>query len=419
MPLTDELLVRAGSIGAVSAAREAAQRAGISELYLVGGAVRDLFLGADPVDIDLAIDGDPQALAGALAFADGVRAAHGATAQDAATADRPAGQETRFGTTTVHRDGVRYDIARTRTERYAHPGALPEVAPAGIEQDLLRRDFTVNAIAFGLLGEHAGEVLAAPGAHDDLTAQRLAVLHDASFADDPTRLLRLARYSGRLGFEIAPHTRNLAELAIGSGALETVSGTRIGNELRLIAAEPDSIAAFTAANELGLPWTLDADLVRRALDALPADGRPDLLVLAVVFSQIKSHDLASELDHLGFTAADRDVILEAAQHADSLAQRLSQADSRAKIARAVGTAGIETVALASARGERDQALLWLRELRHLRLQITGADLISSSVPEGPRVGIALAAAREALIDGHAPDRESQLAIALQAAKIAR
>jgi len=392
-PFTEDLSARAESLGAVAAAREAARRAGIGELYLIGGAVRDLFRGAEPVDIDLAIDGDPQALAGALTST---------------------GAQTRFGTVTAHHGGVRYDIARTRTEHYAHPGALPEVAPAPIEQDLLRRDFAVNAIALGLLGDHAGEVLAAPGALDDLTAQRLSVLHDASFDDDPTRLLRLARYSARLRFEIAPHTRALAERAISRGALETISGSRLGNELRLLASEPDPIAAFTEVEELALPWALDPDLTRRALHALPSDGRRDLLVLAAVFAH--RPDLASELDRLGFTAADREAILEAATQASSLAQGLTNARSRSEIARAVGTAGIEAVALASARGDPDQALLWLTELRHLRLEITGTDLIGKGLQQGPAVGQALAAAHEALLDGRAPDREAQLAIALEAAQ---
>jgi tRNA nucleotidyltransferase (CCA-adding enzyme) len=407
MPFTEDLAARAAGIDTVTAAREAAQRAGIAELYLVGGAVRDLARGAEPVDIDLAVNGDPQALAALLTTRDG------GTARDGSTAERPVAGETRFGTVTTYHDGVRYDIARTRTERYSRPGALPEVAPAAIELDLLRRDFTVNAIALGLVGDRAGEVLAAPGAHDDLTAERLAVLHDTSFEDDPTRLLRLVRYNARLGFAIAPHTRALAKSATASGALDTVSGIRVGNELRLLAAEPAPIAAFVAAADLGMPWWLDPDLTSRALRALPPDGRRDILVLAAVF--VASPGLASELDRLGFTAADRDTILEASTESSNLAQRLSNASSRSEIARAVGTAGIETVALASARGEPEQALLWLRELRHLRLEITGADLISMGIPQGRAVGEALAAAQSAMIDGHAPDRESQLAIALKAA----
>ncbi|MGA8333808.1 MAG: hypothetical protein WB761_03625, partial [Solirubrobacteraceae bacterium] len=172
--------------------------------YLVGGAVRDLLLGGTPFDLDLVVDGDTAPLAAALGGE--VR------------------EHDRFGTATVVLDGFTYDIARARRETYDHPGALPDVEPAPLAEDLRRRDFTVNAIAIPLAGERAGELTAVPGALEDLEARRLRGLHDGSFIDDPTRLFRLVRYASRLGFEIEPHTRALAEGAIAAGAPDTVSG---------------------------------------------------------------------------------------------------------------------------------------------------------------------------------------------------
>jgi len=359
------------------------------DVYLVGGSVRDLLLGREFVDIDLAVDGD----AGSLAAAIGA----------------PLGAETRFGTVSVELGGYRYDIARTRSESYEHPGALPIVEDAGIDADLLRRDFTVNALALGLAGARTGELLMAPGSLDDLRTGRLAILHDRSFIDDPTRLLRLARYAARLGFEPAAQTRELAAAAIADGALETISGNRVGNELRLLANEADPVAAFEMAAELGLPWGIDREAARRALAVLPADGRADLLVLACVLSP-------EQLEGLGFNAGDRDAISEGAAKAGELARRLAEAGSRSEIVRAVGTSGTETVALAFSHGAAPQALTWLRELRHLRLAITGDDLIANGLEEGPQLGLALQAARDAMLDGQAPDRESQLAAALKPAE---
>lgn len=393
-----ELFERACALEAISAILGDAADLG-SEVYLVGGTVRDLLLGRPFLDVDLAVDGDALRLAAAIGAPDGT--------------------ESRFGTLRVSAGAHRYDLARTRSERYAHPGALPEVRPARIDADLSRRDFTVNAIALGLSGPRAGELLAVPGALADLDAGRLAVLHDRSFRDDPTRLLRLARYAARLGFAVAPRTAELAAQAITGGALDTVSGTRIGNELRLLAGEPDPVAAFAAAAELGLPWRLDRDLARRALELLPEDGRADLLVLACVFGT--GHDpgqrdgLPAELDRLGFPAGDRDTIAQAAAGARDLARRLQPTTSNAQIARAVGAAALETVTLAACHGAPSQAATWLRDLRHRRLQITGDDLIGNGVPEGPELGAALARARDALMDGAAVDRDAQLAVALRPA----
>jgi tRNA nucleotidyltransferase (CCA-adding enzyme) len=366
------------------------------DVYLVGGTVRDLILGRPFIDVDLAVDGDPLALADAIGSAERL--------------------ETKFGTVSVQRDGYRYDLARTRTERYEHPGALPVVAPAGIDDDLGRRDFTVNAIALGIAGSRTGELLASPSALEDLRAGQLAVLHDRSFLDDPTRLFRLARYAARLGFEPAPHTRELANKALRDDVLATISGTRTGNELRLLATEPDPVAAFEAVAELGLPWGIDAVLARNTLAVLPDDGRADLLVLACVFGPQPIEQLTAELDRLAFTAADRDKIVQGATHAAELARRLTGARTAAEIVRTVGASGIETVALAFGHGSPSQAPMWLRDLRHLSVQITGEDLIRHGIPEGPAIGRALLAATDALMDGTAPDRESQLRVALEAAE---
>ena len=175
-------------------------------VYLVGGAVRDLLRGGRPLDLDLVVDGDPVALTGQLGG-------------DARIHDR-------FGTSTVKLDGFTFDIARARAETYARPGALPEVAPAGLEQDLRRRDFTVNAIAIALGQPKPGELHAPPGALDDLEGRLLRVLHDRSFEDDPTRMLRLARYASRLGFSAESHTRDLLEAAAAAATRWTRSAGR-------------------------------------------------------------------------------------------------------------------------------------------------------------------------------------------------
>jgi tRNA nucleotidyltransferase (CCA-adding enzyme) len=392
----DQLPVRASEAAPIA---EIAQFVGASaaDVYVVGGAVRDLILGRPFADVDLAVDGDPAKLAAAIGT--------------------PSAGETRFGTLSVERNGFRYDLARTRSERYPRPGALPAVEPAGIDADLARRDFTANAIALALSGPRTGELLSAPEALADIEARQLAVLHDASFIDDPTRLLRLARYAARLGFEPAPHTRDLAAAAIAGDALATISGTRVGNELRLLATEPDPVAAFDAVAALGLPWTIDAPLARAALAVLPEDGRRDRLVLACVLNSAKppNEQLVAELERLGFTASDRDVIAETTA-APELARRLVGSDRGSQIAQAVGTSGIETVALASSQGAPSQSLTWLRDLRHRTLEITGDDLIQHGLSQGPEIGEALTAARSALMDGTATNRESQLRVALESAE---
>jgi tRNA nucleotidyltransferase (CCA-adding enzyme) len=371
-------------------------------VHLVGGAVRDLLLGDRPLDLDLVVEGDAAATASRIGDE---RVVHD-----------------RFGTATVTLDGFSYDIAPARSESYPHPGALPEVEPAAIDEDLLRRDFTVNAIAVALGGEDAGTVRSAPNALEDLDARLLRVLHDRSFIDDPTRLLRLARYGSRLRFEIEPATLALARGALGGEALRTVSGPRIGAELRLLAREPDPVAALATLHELEIDRRIhprlgmtDERLARRAMQLLPADGRPDRLAIAIAARAVPAPELRRLLDRLAFEAADRDAIAAAASGSEQLARRLSAAGRASEIAGAVDGAGPESVALAGALGAEEPARQWLERLRDVRLEIDGRDLLAAGVPEGPAVGRGLAAARAAKLDGEVAGREAELAAALRGA----
>lgn len=372
-------------------------------IHLVGGAVRDLLLGLEVGDLDLVAEGDVASLAARLG---GRYQAH-----------------ERFGTGTVTLNGHSYDLATARRETYAHPGALPDVSPATLREDLLRRDFTVNSIAITLGGPREGELTPAPNALDDLDAGRLRVLHDGSFLDDPTRLLRLARYASRLGFEVESGTLALVRAALAGGALETISGARIGAELRLLAREPDPVAAFAALHELGIDRAIhprfgiaDAVLARRALALLAPDGRRDVLVLALATGEVPENELAPLLDELAFAADSRDGIAVAATGAEAAARALAAATRPSEIAAALARGSVELAALAGALGPEERAREWLERLRHVRLEIDGDDLIAAGAPEGPAVGRGLRAALVAKLDGHVDGRDAELAEALRAAR---
>ena len=357
--------------------------------YVVGGAVRDLLLGRTPRELDVVVEGEVDELAAALG---GSVVAHD-----------------RFGTATVTVEDGTYDLAQARAEAYPSPGELPEVRPAPLREDLLRRDVTVNAIALA----PDGELIAVDGAIEDLQEGVLRVLHDASFRDDPTRLWRLARYAARLDFTVEPHTAELARVAVRSGALATVSGARIGNEVRLALREPDPHGVLRAAAALDLLPAGMADpgpLAARAAALMPPEGRPELLVLAAWACDMGPADLRAWLDDLAFPAADRAVTLAAA----SAPHRLTFPDRPSELAYAMRGEPVEAVALAGAAGDARSARRWLEDLRGVTLDIDGDDVLAAGVAPGPGVGAALRRALDARLDGEAPDRESQLRSALDA-----
>lgn len=338
----------------------------------VGGFVRDIALGREPREIDVVVEGDAAKLARTLG---GEVVVHDA-----------------FGTATVTGDGWSVDIAMARRETYPRPGALPEVASATLEEDLARRDFTVNAIAVTL----EGTVIAADHALGDLGARLLRVFHERSFADDPTRVLRLARYAERLGFAVEEETARLAAAA----TFETLSGGRLGAELRLALAEPEPLPVLARVEDQ-LPLTLDRAQIGDALFLAPPGSDRAMLILGA------AADDPAWLDTLELTAAERDLALacrSASVPADTRPSALWRAWRRTPP---------EAVAVAGARGDADAARRWLDELRHVALEITGDDLLTAGVPEGPELGRRLERTLAAKLDGElAGGRDAELAFAL-------
>lgn len=260
-------------------------------VYLVGGAVRDELLGRTPKEYDFVVEGDAIAVA-------------------RRAAERLGGELTvheRFGTATIRTGSGSFDLTSARTETYAHPGALPTVTlGASIEQDLARRDFTINAIARTLDGRQ----IAFPGAYDDLRGGVLRVLHDRSFVDDPTRMLRLVRYAERLGFVAQPSTAALFDLDL----LKTVSQDRVNREIRLLLAEaphllgeygalsdaPDITAALALHTRTDVP---DADLWR-----LLRRERPETIDLLVAAGDEGARRYRDELSRQRLEIGGRDLI---------------------------------------------------------------------------------------------------------------
>lgn len=350
--------------------------------WVVGGAVRDALLGRPLGELDVVVVGDPEPVARALGE---VAAFH-----------------ERFGTYDVVGGDCFYDVVMARAERYAAPGALPDVRVGDLEDDLLRRDFTVNALALN----GAGELAAAPAALEDLEAGRLRIMHAASFRDDPTRLWRLVRYAVRLGFTPEPATDRLAYEAVQRGALETVSGDRLGAELRLALIEPDPLAALHAAQNLGLVEGLKLDpvFVAQALALLPPEARPDLTILGAVIPH------AAWARPFGFAAIEQRILERCAALEPIVAARPSE------VVAALRGEPVEAVAVAGALGDAETAVRFLTEWRHVALEIDGHDLIAAGLAEGPDLGARLASVLARRLDGElAPGRDAELAAALDAA----
>jgi tRNA nucleotidyltransferase (CCA-adding enzyme) len=380
---------------------EIAARAGMS-LYIVGGPVRDCLLRRAVTDLDLTTEGDAHTLARTLA-----RELGGAWKKFE-----------RFGTaklTLPGRDSP-IDLATTRTETYAHPGALPAVTRGTIETDLFRRDFTINAMAIRLNGEQQGTLIDRHGGESDLYSGLLRVLHDRSFEDDPTRLFRGVRFEQRFNFVFAGDTA--PRIAAGLPAIDRVSGDRIRHELELIFGEAQPLKALARLDELSLLRQIDPDLrvdgwIAERFQAQAAPFDP-FTCWAWLTCRLSESSLTRFSQRVNLARADIVDLVQVRALRDA-AETLGRLNSRSGIYHALENYHERSLRAALTGIERPAAraaiVLYLNELREVRTALNGTRLQELGLARGPLIGRILVEVQAAVLDGviATPQQEEEYA----------
>ena len=395
---------------------EAADARGFA-VYAVGGPVRDWLLGRGVADLDLIVEareGEGAEALGRAVASGGVRLR----------------SHDRFGTLSLEGPGGTIDLATVRRETYSHPGALPSTEPGTLEEDLHRRDFSVNALALALSrfarARHPG-LIDVEGGLDDLAGRRLRVLHPVSFRDDPTRALRAARLAPRLGFTLTRDSRAALRDALRLGAFGRVSGERLRREIEKLFQDAamglDPTLALRllegwhvlGALEPGLmlPRAVHAPLRRigRAVAAPPwRRGRWRVWVsgLALWLSPLSPALRRRVLARF----AVRGALVEWISGFPKL-RVLQRARGRGAIDAALGDldeAGLHALWAVAAPAARRRVARFAGEDRGRRAPVTGADLLPLGLA-GPEVGRALARIRAAFLDGGVRTREEAIALA--------
>jgi tRNA nucleotidyltransferase (CCA-adding enzyme) len=391
-------------------------------IYLVGGPVRDLLLGRPVLDVDLLVE-------------PGV----GESAESLAVAAAPESVEVtshdRFGTVTIHSEQAAIDLATVRTESYAHDGALPTVGEGTLEEDLRRRDFTVNSLALPLTREararYPGIVDVEHGI-DDLANRKLRVLHGRSFHDDPTRALRAARLAPRLGFALSRGSRTALRDALRDGAFGRVSGDRLRREI--VKLFDDARFALNPARalkllsswrvlgalepELSLPPEAASALRRvgRCVERPPWRGgrwRPWVTGLGVWLTPLAPQLRRRALRRFAVRGGLLERIVEVAQMRERNLRALEGARGRGAVdavLRALPEEELYAYYAWASPAVRRRIVRYAAEDRQRRSPVSGSDLTALGL-SGPAVGRALARVRSAFLDGTVRSREEALALA--------
>lgn len=371
-------------------------------VYLVGGPVRDVLLDVVIKDLDFGVEGDAPALAHQLAEELGGRVL----------------THPRFMTATLVLPDLRIDLVTARREVYPRAGDLPRIFPASVAEDLSRRDFSINALALPLW-EQAPQVLDPEGGLADLDAGVIRVLHERSFRDDPTRLLRAARYEQRLGFELEDQTCRWLTDAVSKGFLGRVSGDRVRHELERIFEENQPQRALRRAAGLGVlaaihpAWEEDMLAAEAFSDAL-VEGAADhdsLMYLGGMvyhFSPEQGESLIRRLNMpRAWPAVVRDTIhLRGIE--TQLAKEALPPSQVYRLLQSLSPTAVKTVAAISSSQRVSEALnLFLDKLIGVAPQLRGSDLISLGVAAGPMVSQILEQLRDAKLDGQVDAAEDE------------
>ncbi len=314
-------------------------------LFYIGGVVRDEILGRKSFDIDITYVGN--AIEFCSKFGDVIQ------------------ENPDFGTVRVNVDGQEVDFASTRSESYPHKGHLPVVDKIGcsLKEDVLRRDFTINALAKNTL---TGEIIDYTGGLDDLKNKKLRVLHNGSFIDDPTRIIRGLKFSVRFGFELDEHTRKLQDEYL-SAVNYDMSYKRVKKEL-VETFNLNSQLAFEKFINEGIYKLLGdkADVSDVNIQRLVSDYGAEIpwIIYAGVF----------DLSRLPLTKIEQKIL-------DDVPQTILKTDF--ELYKVFENARIETVLLYALKDEAG-ARHYLDDLRKIKISVTGKDLQALGIAPSPK-----------------------------------
>ncbi|MCA0452546.1 MAG: CBS domain-containing protein [Chloroflexi bacterium] len=410
-----ETMLGQNAASIIQAVAEQAQKEA-TEVYLVGGVVRDLLLGRPNFDIDFVVESD------AISFAETISAAYGGEVtafKPFGTAKwKPKANEQALTNTVDH-----VDFATARFEFYEHPTALPTVYSSSIKLDLQRRDFTINTLAIQLSPASTfGNVVDFYGGLRDLKAKLIRVLHSLSFIDDPTRILRAIRFSHRLGFEVEARTLELMSTALPM--LGRITGERLRNELALMLRESEPEKGLLILQQRGvltaitpvfeIPEEALETFARVRLEAATIFKQPeevDEFYWHILAACLKPSAVEALCERLLFGRKMAESMLQASRLVER-ASELAQADLRpsAVVSR---LEGMSEIALAALWYVEDNTTVrqWLErywaELRQRQPIATGDTLRAKGLKPGPCYSLILRRLRDAWLDELVKDKKQE------------
>ncbi|HLV95491.1 MAG TPA: hypothetical protein VKS44_09910 [Candidatus Acidoferrales bacterium] len=385
-------------------------------IYLTGGAVRDLISGQPIRDLDFTVEGNPARMVAELEKG-GARA----TLEN----ERLRHYEIVFA------GDVDGSVSAARDEYYERPGTKPEHRFSSIMEDLRRRDFSINAIAISLNTQSRGLLLDPTNGLADIEKQEVRALSIHSFTNQPIRLMRILRYTARMGFRMESRTQEWFDLALERGLQENLEGPAVGDEVRSLGHEDNPAAVLRQWDARGFLEAIHPQLQRRKPDydslnklgkvrgnLFGAGLRPKLAlpVIYYTFGRLKSREAASALRNVGFRSSEIDAINELVPKAQAIVKTLKGRKMQSPKEAYFYLAALPAEMLAFIEVEMpnpaamSKIRAYVQKWRPMRLALPVAELDALGIPRGPKFDKVLEELFEAQLKGRGRDPESRVKI---------
>jgi len=379
-------------------------------VYIVGGFVRDAILRRKNFDLDIVVEGDALGLAKAIARHFDVEVKF---YPQFGTATLPLGKD------------IRLDLATARKESYPYPAALPVVAFGKIQDDLFRRDFSINAMAARIDHGQSGELVDQYNGIKDLRKGLIRVLHERSFLDDPTRIIRAVRFEQRFGFRIENRTLELLRAAVHNRMWAQVKPARYFEAFRKVLSEPSPVQCFRRMQELGILDFIAEGYACIRKDALALEGRIAKLRRSGFYSGYERGLVYLQVLAEGLSRGQAEEFAARFQLNTEESQAWLASEKLAAAEKRLLSAGLKPsevyvilnglpgpavyylrVRTQSRRvsGRVDQ---YLRKYRKVKVSLGGKDLQALGIADGPQMGKILKGLLLRKIDGGAPGRAGE------------
>lgn len=344
-----------------------------NKLFYIGGIVRDELLGRKSLDVDITYVGNAIEYFSKFGFSSQCEDCY----KNASVSMEVIQENPEFGTVRVNVNGVEVDFASTRSENYPLKGHLPVVDKIGcsLKEDVLRRDFTINALAKSVT---TGEIIDYTGGLEDLKNKKLRVLHDESFIDDPTRIIRALKFSVRFGFELEEHTRKLQEeylnninydMSYKRVKKELIETFNLNSQLAFEKFINEGIYKLLTEREIKLPKVDIEGLINKYINNLDcfASARDNIWLVYV--------GILGDLSRLPLTKIEQKIL-------DDVPSCKLQTDF--ELYKAFENARIETVLLYGILHDEIGARHYLDDLRKIKISVTGKDLQELGIKPSPK-----------------------------------